>query len=203
MTVPSGEDGAAPLVLASASPRRQEILRLAGIDFEVAVSDAEAGIGPQGRPQDVASAGARAKALDVAARLPDRLVIGADTVVAVGRHVLGKPADAVDARRMLEQLSGRQHEVHTAFVLARGAPPRVLVEGCETSAVTFHVLDAAAIANYVASGDPLDKAGAYGIQSGGGDLVAEVIGSYLNVVGLPLARLLQALADVGRPIRLT
>lgn len=185
------------LVLASASPRRQEILRLAGIDFEVAVSDAEAGLDLRGAPAAVALAGARAKATDVAARVADGLVVGADTVVALGRHVLGKPADAAAARRMLAQLSGRQHQVHTAFVVARGGRGEIVAEGCETSVVTFHVLEAATIAAYVASGDPLDKAGAYGVQSGGGALVAEVIGSYLNVVGLPLARLLQTLADVG------
>jgi len=185
---------AAPLVLASASPRRQEILRLAGIDFEVAVSEAEAGVDVRGRPEAVALAGARAKALDVAPRYPQRLVVGADTVVALGRQVLGKPADAADARRMLAQLSGRRHHVHTAFVVARGGTTEVLAEGCNNSAVTFHALSPEVIAQYVASGDPLDKAGGYGIQSGGGVLVAEVIGSYLNVVGLPLARLRAALA---------
>lgn len=203
MTSPPDEDRAVPLVLASASPRRQEILRLAGIDFAVVVSEAEAGLAVDGRPEAVALAGARAKALDVAARTPGRLVLGADTVVAVGRHVLGKPADDAAARRMLEQLSGRQHQVHTAFVLAEGGSQRILAEDCATSSVTFHRLDAATIAAYVASGDPLDKAGAYGIQSGGGALVAEVIGSYLNVVGLPLARLLPALAAIGQRVRLT
>jgi septum formation protein len=187
----------APLVLASASPRRQEILRWAGIDFEVAVSAAEAEASFRGKPQAVALAGARAKALDVAARCEPRLVIGADTVVALGRHALGKPADEADARRMLTQLSGRRHQVHTAFVVAQGGMAEVLAEGCDSSAVTFHALSAERIAAYVASGDPLDKAGAYGIQSGGGPLVAEVIGSYLNVVGLPLARLLAALTEVG------
>jgi septum formation protein len=193
-----------PLVLASASPRRQEILRLAGIEFEVAVSDAEGELRAQGEPRQVALAGARAKARDVAARLPeDRLVIGADTVVALGRTVLGKPADAADARRMLVQLSGRRHDVHTAFVLMLGGTHDVLTEGCETSAVRFHALDAATIEAYVATGDPLDKAGAYGIQSSGGDLVAEVIGSYLNVVGLPLGRLLATLAGIRQPVWFT
>ena len=191
------------LVLASASPRRQEILRLAGIDFEIAVSDAEAGMDLRGRPAAVALAGARAKAVDVAGRLAGGWVVGADTVVAVGRHVLGKPADAAEARRMLARLSGRRHQVHTAFAVAQGGSGELVAEGCETSVVTFHVLEAATIAAYVASGDPLDKAGAYGIQSGGGTLVAEVIGSYLNVVGLPLARLMQTLADVGGPVRWT
>ena len=186
-----------PLVLASASPRRQEILRRAGIDFEVAVSEAEAGLRAGAQPRAAALAGARAKAFDVAPQYPQRLVVGCDTVVARGRHVLGKPADAAAARAMLALLSGRRHEVHTGFVIVAGASRQTLAEGCETSAVTFYRLSAQTIADYVASGDPMDKAGAYGIQSAGGRFVAEVIGSYLNVVGLPLARLLAALADIG------
>jgi septum formation protein len=196
MTTARDAGGPRPLVLASASPRRQEILRLAGIEFEVVVSTAEADLDARGRPTAVALAGARAKAADVAARLGDRLVLGADTVVAVGRHVLGKPADAAEARQMLARLSGRSHQVHTAFALARGPHGAVVAEGCETSTVTFHALAPSTVAAYVASGDPLDKAGAYGVQSAGGALVAEVLGSYLNVAGLPLARLLQTLAEL-------
>lgn len=190
---------APPLILASASPRRQEILRLAGIAFSVETSDAEAGVESRGRPEAVALAGARAKARDVAGRVGAGLVLGADTVVALGRQVLGKPGDAAEARRMLEQLSGRQHQVHTAYVFAHGGSREILAAGCATSAVRFHRLSAEIIGAYVASGDPLDKAGAYGIQSGGGALVAEVIGSYLNVVGLPLAAILTVLADLQRP----
>lgn len=186
-----------PLVLASASPRRQEMLRRAGIDFEVAVSDAEAALAAEGGPRVVALAGARAKALDVAPRCPGRWIIGADTVVAVGCRVLGKPADAVEARRMLELLSGRRHQVHTGFVVVLGPTGQVLAEACETSVVTFHRLSPQTIEAYVASGEPLDKAGGYGVQSVGGGLVAEVIGSYLNVVGLPLARLRAVLAHLS------
>jgi septum formation protein len=194
-----------PLVLASASPRRQEMLRLSGLDFEVASTEMEEVGRPAGPPQAHALANARLKALAVAPGFPGRLVIGADTVVALGRVVLEKPAEAAAARRMLEQLSGRRHQVHTAFAIVLGGclqPPgeaRVLVEDCVTSTVGFRRLEAGEIAAYVASGDPLDKAGAYGLQSGGGALVAEVLGSYLNVVGLPLARLLQALSALGWP----
>lgn len=187
----------APLVLASASPRRQEILRLAGVPFEVTVSEAEAPAGPSVAPQVCSAANARLKALDVARRFPDRLVIGADTVVALGKRVLEKPVDAADARRMLEQLSGRQHQVYTAIVIVLGGEARVLVEECVASTVVFRPLARGQIEAYVTSGDPLDKAGAYGIQSGGGKLVSEVLGSYLNVVGLPLARLLEALSAIG------
>lgn len=187
----------APLVLASGSPRRQEILRRSGIPFDVAVSSAEVPAAACVAPRVCAAANARLKALDVAPGFPQRLVIGADTVVALGKQVLEKPCDAADARRMLEQLSGRQHQVYTALVIVLGGEARVLVEECVTSTVAFRPLAAAQIEAYVASGDPLDKAGAYGIQSGGGKLVSEVLGSYLNVVGLPLARLLEALSAIG------
>ncbi len=197
MTQSAAEALAWPLILASASPRRQEILRLSGLPFDVVTSDAEAGADAPPAPRQRALVNARLKALDVAERCPGRVVIGADTVVALGRKALEKPVDAADATRMLTQLSGRQHQVHTALVIALGAPPRVLVEEIVSSAVAFRHLEAAEIAAYVASGDPLDKAGAYGIQSGGGKLVSEVIGSYLNVVGLPLARLLDCLSGAG------
>lgn len=187
----------APLILASASPRRQEILRLSGIPFEAAVSDAEAPACASVAPQVSAAANARLKALDIAPAYPGRLIVGADTVVALGKRVLEKPADAADARRMLEHLSGRQHQVYTAIVIVLGGEARVLVEDCQVSTVSFRHLAPAQIEAYVASGDPLDKAGAYGIQSGGGKLVEEVLGSYLNVVGLPLARLLEALSAIG------
>ncbi|MEI6500232.1 MAG: Maf family protein [Armatimonadota bacterium] len=186
-----------PLVLASASPRRQDMLRLAGIAFEVIVSEAEAGAEASGRPPQRAALNARLKALDVAPAYPGRLVVGADTVVALGSTVLEKPVDVADARRMLEQLSGRKHQVYTAFAVVAGGEARVLVEETVESTVAFRKLTRDEIEAYVASGDPLDKAGAYGIQSGGGDLVAEVIGSYLNVVGLPLGRLQAALAALG------
>jgi septum formation protein len=172
-------------------------MRASGLTFDVVTSEAEAGADAPADPRQRALVNARLKALDVAGRHAGRLVIGADTVVALGRQALEKPVDAADATRMLTQLSGRQHQVHTALVIALGDPPRVLVEEIASSAVAFRHLGADDIAAYVASGDPLDKAGAYGLQSGGGDLVAEVLGSYLNVVGLPLARLLDCLSGVG------
>jgi septum formation protein len=172
--------------------------------FEVVTSDAETGADAPDDPLQRALVNARLKALDVAGRHADQLVIGADTVVAVGCQALEKPLDAAHATQMLEQLSGRQHQVYTALTIAvrrsasgPGAAPQVLVEEVVSSSVTFRELSAADIAAYVASGDPLDKAGAYGIQSGGGSLVLEVLGSYLNVVGLPLARLLHCLSAIG------
>jgi septum formation protein len=180
------------------------MLRSTGIPFDVVTSDAELGSDAPADPCQRAMVNARLKALDVAGRHAERLVIGADTVVALGCRALEKPLDSAHATQMLEQLSGRQHQVYTALTIAvrgsaRGphAEPQVLIEEVVSSSVTFRELSAAEIAAYVASGDPLDKAGAYGIQSGGGSLVFEVLGSYLNVVGLPLARLLHCLSALG------
>jgi len=200
---PSGREEAlaaarkAPLILASASPRRREILQLAGLDFEVVVADADARPRPAGSPARYAAEGARLKALAVAREHPGRLVVGADTVVALGRGLLGKPADEEQAREMLALLSGRRHSVYTALAIALGPPAEIVAEACEESRVTFRKLSSDDINTYVASGDALDKAGAYGIQSGGGRLVAEVIGSYLNVVGLPLGRLRDLLSRLN------
>ena len=193
-----------PLILASASPRRQEIMRSSGMAFEVVTSDAEMGEDAPDDPRQRALINARLKALDVAERHANQLVVGADTVVALGCQALEKPIDAAHATQMLEQLSGRQHQVYTALTIAvrqsASGPetaPRVLVEEVVSSSVTFRELTTTDIAAYVASGDPLDKAGAYGIQSGGGSLVLEVLGSYLNIVGLPLAILLHCLSALG------
>lgn len=186
-----------PLLLASASPRRQEILRWAGIPFEACPSDAEpearAGLGPA----EYCQWAAQAKAAEVARRRPGRLVLGADTVVALGDSVLGKPEDEEAARAMLRRLSGRQHAVYTGLALAVGPDLACEVVEHERTLVTFADLTPDLVERYVGSGDPLDKAGAYGIQSQGGELVIEVLGSYLNVVGLPLARLQAMLARLG------
>lgn len=187
----------APLVLASASPRRQEILRQAGLPFAVVTSDAEPAVTGRHRPAEHALLSAAAKALDVAPRCPGRLVVGADTIVVLGHRILGKPTAAAEATAMLRALSGRTHEVITGLAIALGGEPRLLSQAAEVSQVTFAALAEETIAAYVATGDPLDKAGAYGIQSQGAALVAEVVGSYLNVVGLPLARLQALLAALG------
>lgn len=186
-----------PLVLASASPRRQEILQLAGIPFETATSDAEAELDDIRNPHLCAAAGARAKAQDVARRFSGRLVLGADTVVALDGRPLGKPQDANEALTMLQSLNGRCHEVITAYCLTCAPTAEVVDFGEDVSTVRFKQVDADILARYVAGGDPLDKAGAYGIQSSGGKLVEEVIGSYLNVVGFPLAKVLSGLAKAG------
>lgn len=191
------------LVLASQSPRRAELLQLAGLPFEVrppggVEAELAAHLASAGAtPGDYALALARAKAADVAGRLPGRLVLGADTIVVVDGDVLEKPCDEADAARLLARLSGRGHTVITAIALRRCAPRDGAAGGgrdldlcaIESTAVEFLPLAAGAIARYIATGEPLDKAGAYGIQGYGALMVRRVEGCYFNVMGLPLARL--------------
>ena len=195
--------GADVLVLASASPRRAELLQQVGIAFEVRVSQvAEDGDVPGAEPAEVAELHARQKALDVAAGAPLRLVLGADTVVVLDGRVLGKPRDADDARAMLRALSGRTHEVITGVALAllRGADPELIAQDHVRTQVTFRELSEAEIEAYVMSGEPMDKAGAYGIQGRGALLVEEIKGCYSNVVGLPLSRTWEMLGASGRNV---
>ncbi len=192
------------LLLASQSPRRAELLELAGLPFAVEKpGDVEAELAAQlgaagAAPEAYALALARAKAADVAARRPGRLVLGADTIVVVDGDVLEKPRDRVDAARLLGRLSGRRHTVITAIALCRAAVDgegddvveEVLdLAAAESTDVEFLPLTAAAIARYIATGEPMDKAGAYGIQGYGALMVRRVEGCYFNVMGLPLARL--------------
>lgn len=185
-----------PLILASASPRRRELLQQAGIEFEVVTCPAaEPAVEAGESPSAFAVRAAEAKALSVARRHPGRWVLGADTVVALDGQVLGKPRDATEAATMLRRLSGRTHQVHTGVALVCAPEDGRVVRRCEvvTTSVTFCDLDEAQIAAYVASGEPLDKAGAYGIQGAGRALVSEYRGSYSNVVGLPMETLTQML----------
>lgn len=184
--------GSAPLVLASASPRRVALLRQAGATFTVVDP------GPDRAWPGSAEArhGVRALALDkarrVAARRPDAVVIGADTVVVLRGERLGKPADRAEAAAMLGRLHGRKHEVWTGLAVVARGEQRTAAE-CTT--VRFARLSAEEIEAYVASGEPLDKAGAYGIQGLAGQFVKGIEGDYTNVVGLPLARLRAVLAE--------
>jgi len=189
-----------PLVLASASPRRAALLRQVGLPFDVRVSDVAEEAEEAGRgPEAVALEHARRKALAVARELPGRLVLGADTVVVLGAEVLGKPAGPDEARGMLRALSGREHEVITAVAIAIVASDgaRVLAEHAEHTRVTFRALSDGEIERYVAGGEPLDKAGAYGIQGHGALLVSQIDGCYFNVVGLPLSRTWEMLVELG------
>lgn len=181
-----------PLVLASASPRRREMLAELGLEFTVAAADIveEAGAGEE--PASFARRLAVEKAAAVAAGFPAAWVLGADTVVALGDRILGKPADARQAEEMLAALSGREHTVWTGFALLRG---REQVVAAVATRVWFAELDPDLIRAYVATGEPLDKAGAYGIQGRGGVLVRQIEGSASNVIGLPLAEVCAALRE--------
>lgn len=172
------------LVLASGSPRRRQLLASIGLACEVAPVDIDETPREGEGPVDYAR---RLAAEKLAAALerhaPDRLVLAADTVVALDETILGKPADAGDAAGMLQRLSGRTHQVHTAVAAGRGAQAAFRLSRSE---VTFRDLSQTEIDAYVASGEPLDKAGAYGIQGLAAIFVTHLSGSYSGVVGLPL-----------------
>jgi septum formation protein len=183
------------LILASRSPRRADLLGVAGIPFEIITAgDVEeelaASLADLHRdPGAYAVTLAEAKARDVAARHPDRLVLGADTVVVLDGDILEKPRDTEDAVRLLTRLSGQKHTVISAVALVGGAAGSEAVVGYEETGVEFLPLTRPAIERYVATGEPMDKAGAYGIQGYGALMVRGVEGCYFNVMGLPLARL--------------
>jgi len=178
-------------ILASASPRRAELLRAAGFEFQVVVANVDESVLPGEAPEGYARRVADAKADAVARQRHGRTVLAADTVVVVDAHILGKPADAEDARRMLRLLGGRAHDVLTAVSLVPSAGPRVGV--VERSVVVFAPLTENEITWYVDTGEPLDKAGAYAIQGLASRFVTRIEGSYSNVVGLPIAPVYQML----------
>ena len=171
------------LVLASQSPRRSEILRQAGIPFTRRVAAVDETPLEGEKPEDYVVRLAELKALAVPAG-PGETVLGADTTVVVDGEMLGKPADAADARRMLARLSGRQHEVITGICLKRGVE---VVRDCATTKVWFALMSAREIEEYVSSGEPMDKAGAYAIQGLASKFIEKIDGCYFNVVGLPVA----------------
>jgi septum formation protein len=182
------------VVLASASPRRRELLNLIGIPHEVRPANIDETMRPREAPSRHAERLAREKASAIAVRDPDLITIGADTVVVVNRKVLGKPADAADAARMLGMLSGREHTVITAVAVSRG---RKLRSAIEEVRVRFRRLSDDEIEAYIATGEPMDKAGAYGIQGFGATIVERIEGDYFAVMGLPLVRLVGLMRDVG------
>lgn len=184
------------IVLASESPRRKELLERAGLSFEVASSDFEEDLSLPLPPLELARRLSRGKAESVASRYPDSIVIAADTFIVLAGKVLGKPASAAEAARMLRAMSGRAHSVITGYTVLDTKSGREVSEAVET-AVRFRELTEAEIDGYVATGEPLDKAGAYAIQGLGGALVEKVEGDYDNVVGLPVAALLEALRSFG------
>jgi septum formation protein len=185
------------LILASNSPRRRELLRNAGFQFDVRPSGIEENRLPGESPEDFARRLARDKALDVARQSnPASLVLGADTVVAINGEILEKPVDADDARRMLRTLSGHTHRVITGVCLVR-APEAVLAWSHETTLVTFRTLTEEEIGSYVESGEPFDKAGGYGIQGLASRFVPRIEGCYFNVVGLPIPLVYEMVKSVN------
>ena len=182
------------VILASQSPRRRELLSLVGIAHVVSPADIDESVMPGELPVPHCERLARAKAHVLAERHPNAVVIAADTIVVLDGEILGKPRDAADARAMIARLSGRTHTVFTAMAVARGGQTESAVEEV---AVTFRALSAVDIADYVATGEPMDKAGAYGIQGFGATIVERVDGDYFSVMGLGLRRLVSLLERLG------
>jgi septum formation protein len=179
------------LILASSSPRRRELLRAAGFSFDVISPDTDESLNPDEAPKAAVVRLAEEKARAVQAKEPDAVILAADTAVVLDGQMLGKPSDEEEARRMLRALSNREHEVVTGFaILTKDA-------GHSSAAVTrvqFRKLSESEIDDYIASGEPMDKAGAYGIQSGAAHFVRSIHGSYTNVVGLPMAEVVEGLS---------
>lgn len=184
--------GRSPLLLASASPRRVTLLQQAGAVFTVADPGPDRAWPGRAEPRHGVRALALDKAKRVAARRPESLVIGADTVVVLRGQRLGKPRDAEEARSMLRRLHGRRHEVWTGIAVVRGEEQRTAAEFTVVHMARFSDAD---LEDYVNSGEPLDKAGAYGIQGLAGQFIRRIEGDYTTVVGLPLARLRALLAE--------
>ena len=178
------------LILASASPRRKEMLAKLGLDFEVLTAEVDELPLYGESPQDFVLRAAIEKAADIAGHHPDAWVLGADTIVVHRGEILGKPTDAGDALKLLMRLSGQMHKVLTGFCLKR-QQENISVSRAIATDVYFSAFTEATAAAYVATGEPLDKAGAYGIQGCGGVLVEKINGSYSNVVGLPLAETIE------------
>jgi nucleoside triphosphate pyrophosphatase len=188
------------LILASSSPRRAEILRQAGIAFEIRATEIDETALP-GEPAQamvarLAEAKARAAAAQIDAGPRGCIVVGADTTVELDGEILGKPHDSASAREVLAKLSGRTHHVLTGIFLLR-LPGGATQAAVENSAVTFSPLDESEIDAYVATGEPLGKAGAYAIQGIAGRYIPRIEGCYFNVVGLPLGRLYALLRELG------
>ena len=184
-----------PLILASGSPRRKEILDTMGLKFSVDVSDADESFA--GTPEEMVLELSRRKALAVASRHSGAMILAADTLV-FGDEVLGKPHSAEEAKRMLAELSGSWHSVYTGVTMIDTRSGKTLSRA-DVTRVHFVALTAQDIDAYVATGEPLDKAGAYGIQGRGGMFIDRIEGSYSNVVGLPMALVRSMLLELEKP----
>ena len=189
-----------PLVLASGSPRRLQLLDMLGIPCRVVVTDTDETRGPSEEPEAYVIRLARAKAAVVAAREPLELVLGADTSVVARGEVLGKPASREEAAVMLGKLAGRTHHVMTGVALALGDR---MEHALDVTDVTFRPFDGTVIADYVTTGEPMDKAGAYAVQGRGAALIEGIRGDFFSVMGLPLRLVLDLLERFGHPYRFT
>ena len=181
------------VILASQSPRRRELLGLTGLDFIVRVADIDETMDPGKAPFDEVARVSSMKALAIP-REPEDVVIAADTIVVCQGQVLGKPKDEADAFRILSLLSGGHHEVMTGLTVLRGDE---IITHTEVTKIHFRPLLPQEIRAYIATKEPMDKAGAYGIQGRGGLFVEQLVGDYFNVVGLPVCRTAQLLAEAG------
>jgi len=182
------------LILASGSPRRKELLENVNISFDVVVSEVEEIIDPTLPPQEIVKSLAFQKAHDVSVRYPDAVVLGSDTVVVYQDQILGKPENEEDSYRMLKMLSGQTHHVVTGVAIISSDKVSTFYEKTE---VTFWELSDQEIKSYIASGEPTDKAGSYGIQQLGSSLVKRITGDYFTVVGLPISRTVRELRNFG------
>ncbi|MEN9507498.1 MAG: septum formation protein Maf [Gemmatimonadota bacterium] len=182
------------VILASQSPRRRELLTLVGIPHDVCPANVDETVWPGEAPVPHCERLARDKATVLARANPEALVIGSDTIVVVDGDILGKPTDPDDALQMLTRLNGREHTVHTAVAVARGD---TVLAGVETVQVRFRSLSPSDWRAYIATGEPMDKAGAYGIQGYGATIVERIDGDYFAVMGLPLGRLVGLLREMG------
>ena len=189
-----------PIVLASGSPRRKQLLEMLRIPFRVIAPDVDEHVLPGERPDAYVTRLSRAKAQAVVALAANDVVLAADTTVVIDNEILGKPVSPEDAVDMLERLQGRTHEVLTSVAVAENGR---LEQALDVSRVTFRPNDRRILEEYVATGEPLDKAGAYAIQGLGAPLVERVEGDFFGVMGLPLRLALDLLAKFGRPYRFT
>ncbi len=181
------------IILASSSPRRRELLKTAGLEFEIHVKDVDESV-PEGTPPaEAAMMTAAKKASVIASEYRDDIVIGADTIVVANGKILGKPKDEADAECMLKMLSGIEHEVITGVCIKCG---KLSHSFAQISKVKFYDLTDEEIKAYVASGEPMDKAGAYGIQGLGCTLVEKIEGDYFNIVGLPVATVCRKIREL-------
>ncbi len=184
------------LILASQSPRRRELLGLLKLPFEIRVADIDETMDPERAPFEEVARVSRGKALAVR-REPGDVVVAADTIVVCENEVLGKPRDEEDAFRMLSKLSGRSHQVMTGMTVLRDD---TVISHTEVTDITFRPLLPEEIRAYIATGEPMDKAGSYGIQGGAALFAADMRGDYYNVMGLPVCRLAMILRSLGLPI---